>query len=110
MIAIQAAPTGTSASATRTGIRAVATTAVAAALTSMATVTRVALPSRARSRGMISAPTTAPIPTPTIVVAANALRFGDELNPGSLRDGGSYGVITVTDGECQFGWRRVPEF
>ena len=32
------------------------------------------------------------------------------FNPGSLRDGGSYGVITVTDGECQFGWRRVPEF
>ena len=32
------------------------------------------------------------------------------FNPGSLRDGGSYGVITVTDGECQFGWKRVPEF
>ena len=32
------------------------------------------------------------------------------FNPGSLRDGGSYGVITVTDGQCEFGWKRVPEF
>ena len=32
------------------------------------------------------------------------------FNPGSLRDGGSYGVITVTDGACQLGWKRVPEF
>lgn len=32
------------------------------------------------------------------------------FNPGSLRDGGSYGVITVTDGQCAFSWKRVPEF
>ena len=32
------------------------------------------------------------------------------FNPCSLRDGGSYGVITVTDGQCEFGWKRVPEF
>ena len=27
-----------------------------------------------------------------------------------LRDGGSYGVIEVTDGQCAFGWKRVPAF
>ena len=32
------------------------------------------------------------------------------FNPGSLRDGRSYGVVTVTDGVCEFGWKRVPEF
>ena len=32
------------------------------------------------------------------------------FNPGSLRDGGSYGVITVTDGQCEFSWKRVPQF
>ena len=32
------------------------------------------------------------------------------FNPGSLRDGGSYGVIEVTDGQCAFGWKRVPAF
>ena len=32
------------------------------------------------------------------------------FNPGSLRDGGSYGVIQITDGVCEFGWKRVPEF
>lgn len=30
------------------------------------------------------------------------------FNPGSLMDGGSYGVITIEDGVCQFGWKRVP--
>lgn len=30
------------------------------------------------------------------------------FNPGSILDGGSYGVITIQDGVCQFGWRRVP--
>lgn len=30
------------------------------------------------------------------------------FNPGSLRDTGSYGVITVTDGKCAFGWKQVP--
>ena len=32
------------------------------------------------------------------------------FNPGSLRDGGSYGVIEITDGQCSFGWKRVPQF
>ena len=32
------------------------------------------------------------------------------FNPGSLRDGGSYGVITITNGKCSFTWKRVPEF
>lgn len=32
------------------------------------------------------------------------------FNPGSLRDGGSYGVIKVTDGQCEFSWKRVPQF
>ena len=32
------------------------------------------------------------------------------FNPGSLRDGGSYGVIEITDGQCAFGWKRVPAF
>ena len=32
------------------------------------------------------------------------------FNPGSLRDGGSYGVITIENGECSFTWKRVPEF
>ena len=32
------------------------------------------------------------------------------FNPGSLRDGGSYGVVTITNGECSFTWKRVPEF
>lgn len=32
------------------------------------------------------------------------------FNPGSLRDGGSYGVIEITDGQCSFGWKRVPAF
>ena len=32
------------------------------------------------------------------------------FNPGSLREGGSYGVITVTDGQCEFSWKRVPQF
>ena len=27
----------------------------------------------------------------------------------SLRDTGSYGVITVEDGACAFGWKRVPQ-
>jgi hypothetical protein len=63
MMAIQAAPTGTSASATKAGIRAVAITAVAAALTSIATVISVGLPIRARTRGITSAPATAPMPT-----------------------------------------------
>lgn len=31
------------------------------------------------------------------------------FNPGSLRDTGSYGVVEVEDGRCQFGWKRVPE-
>ena len=30
------------------------------------------------------------------------------FNPGSLRDGGSYGVITIRDGHCEFSWKRVP--
>ena len=30
------------------------------------------------------------------------------FNPGSLRDGGSYGVITIKDGHCEFSWKRVP--
>lgn len=30
------------------------------------------------------------------------------FNPGSLRDGGSYGVITIEQGRCAFGWKRVP--
>ena len=32
------------------------------------------------------------------------------FNPGSLRDGGSYGVITIENGKCSFTWKRVPEF
>lgn len=32
------------------------------------------------------------------------------FNPGSLRDSASYGVIEIVDGECSFGWKRVPEF
>ena len=32
------------------------------------------------------------------------------VTPGSLRDGGSYGVITVENGKCSFTWKRVPEF
>ena len=32
------------------------------------------------------------------------------FNPGSLRDGGSYGIITIENGECSFTWKRVPEF
>lgn len=31
------------------------------------------------------------------------------FNPGSLRDLGSYGVITITDGRCAFGWKQVPQ-
>ena len=31
------------------------------------------------------------------------------FNPGSLRDTGSYGVITITDGKCAFGWKQVPQ-
>ena len=31
------------------------------------------------------------------------------FNPGSLRDTGSYGVITITDGQCSFGWKQVPQ-
>lgn len=31
------------------------------------------------------------------------------FNPGSLRDGGSYGVITIRDGVCNFGWKQVPQ-
>lgn len=31
------------------------------------------------------------------------------FNPGSLRDSSSYGVITITDGVCEFGWKRVPD-
>ncbi|MDD6320223.1 MAG: metallophosphoesterase family protein [Oscillospiraceae bacterium] len=31
------------------------------------------------------------------------------FNPGSLRDGASYGVITIRDGVCSFGWKQVPE-
>ncbi len=31
------------------------------------------------------------------------------FNPGSLRDTGSYGVITVEGGECAFCWKRVPQ-
>lgn len=31
------------------------------------------------------------------------------FNPGSLMDGGSYGVITIEDGVCRFGWKRVPQ-
>ena len=39
-----------------------------------------------------------------------ATEFSPALfNPGSLRDGGSYGVITVTDGNCSFGWKQVPQ-
>lgn len=30
------------------------------------------------------------------------------FNPGSLRDTGSYGVITIADGKCAFGWKQVP--
>ena len=31
------------------------------------------------------------------------------FNPGSLRDAHSYGVITITDGQCSFEWKQVPE-
>ena len=31
------------------------------------------------------------------------------FNPGSLRDTHSYGVITITDGQCSFEWKQVPE-
>lgn len=31
------------------------------------------------------------------------------FNPGSVRDGASYGVITISDGDCQFGWKLVPQ-
>lgn len=31
------------------------------------------------------------------------------FNPGSLRFGGSYGVITITDGVPAFGWKQVPQ-
>lgn len=30
------------------------------------------------------------------------------FNPGSLRDTHSYGVITITDGQCSFEWKQVP--
>lgn len=32
------------------------------------------------------------------------------FNPGSLRDSGTYGVITVQNQTPHFGWKRVPEF
>ena len=43
-----------------------------------------------------------------------ALRHGTPFspalfNPGSLRDTHSYGVITITDGQCSFEWKQVPE-
>ena len=38
---------------------------------------------------------------------ADVALFGH--NPGSLRDGGSYGVITIHDARCEFSWKRVPE-
>lgn len=31
------------------------------------------------------------------------------FNPGSLRFGDSYGVITITDGKCEFSWKKVPQ-
>ena len=31
------------------------------------------------------------------------------FNPGSLRDDGSYGVITIENGQCQFKWKKVPQ-
>ncbi len=31
------------------------------------------------------------------------------FNPGSLRDSGSYGVITVESGLCHFYWKLVPQ-
>ena len=31
------------------------------------------------------------------------------FNPGSLRFGGSYGVITMEDGHAAFGWKQVPQ-
>jgi hypothetical protein len=60
--AIQAPPTGINASPTSMALATVATTTVAAALTSIADVTSTALPSPARSRGMTSAPATAAHP------------------------------------------------
>ena len=44
------------------------------------------------------------VPRRTVGTAATV------FNPGSLRDGGSYGVITIENGECSFTWKRVPEF
>ena len=48
---------------TSTALPTVATTTMAAAVTTIAPVTSRAEPTRARSRGMTSAPATAPIPT-----------------------------------------------
>ena len=31
------------------------------------------------------------------------------FNPGSLRDEGCYGVITVRDGRCSYEWKNVPQ-
>lgn len=31
------------------------------------------------------------------------------FNPGSLRDDGSYGVITIENGQCSFAWKKVPQ-
>lgn len=30
------------------------------------------------------------------------------FNPGSVMSGACYGVITITGGECSFGWKKVP--
>ena len=64
-----------------------------------------------------------PVPYPIYRVAGNCdvnysepseglAPFGGAtvFNPGSLRDGGSYGVITIENGKCSFTWKRVPEF
>ena len=31
------------------------------------------------------------------------------FNPGSVLSGASYGVITVANGKCRFGWKKVPQ-
>ena len=49
-------------------------------------------------------------PTEGMAPLGGVLFWATVVNPGSLRDGGSYGVIEITDGQCSFGWKRVPQF
>ena len=53
-----------------------------------------------------------PVPYPIYRVAGNCdVNYSEPSEGlGSLRDGGSYGVITIENGKCSFTWKRVPEF